>query len=230
MKHALARAAARVDARHVARSRSEKTAATCSSSSSVIDELLDQAEAGGGASRRWSGCARGASCRCANASPTSSTPTRPFSRSPPLAGYGSDYAVGGGMIVGIGVIAGTECVIMANDPSVLGWRPDPVLGQEVDARARDRPRQSDSLRQLRRVRRGRPASREAAAVGECRPATSPRAGDSSTTSSSSRRCACPRCASSLAPRRLAARTSRDSRTTTSSSRTSRRSSSPVPRW
>jgi acetyl-CoA carboxylase carboxyltransferase component len=37
-----------------------------------------------------------------------------------LAGYDSEYAMGGGMVVGIGVIAGTECLIMANDPSVLG--------------------------------------------------------------------------------------------------------------
>jgi Acetyl-CoA carboxylase, carboxyltransferase component (subunits alpha and beta) len=37
-----------------------------------------------------------------------------------LVGYGSDYMIGGGMVVGIGVIVGAECVIMGNDPSVFG--------------------------------------------------------------------------------------------------------------
>jgi acetyl-CoA carboxylase carboxyltransferase component len=44
----------------------------------------------------------------------------PFLEISPLAAWGSDYAVGGGMVLGIGVIAGTECVMLANDPSVLG--------------------------------------------------------------------------------------------------------------
>ena len=86
----------------------------------------------------------------------------------------------GGMVVGIGVIAGTECVVMANDPSVLGGALDGLLGEEVDARPRDRARQPDPLRQLRRVRRSRPSCRQGGG-GRCRRATSPRADDSSTT-------------------------------------------------
>ena len=37
-------------------------------------------------------------------------PDSPFLEISPLAGYDSDYAMGGGMVVGIGVIAGVECV------------------------------------------------------------------------------------------------------------------------
>jgi acetyl-CoA carboxylase carboxyltransferase component len=47
-------------------------------------------------------------------------PDTPFLELSPLAGAGTDYAVGGGMVVGVGVVAGTECVICANDPTVLG--------------------------------------------------------------------------------------------------------------
>ncbi len=46
-------------------------------------------------------------------------PDTPFLEISPLAGYGSQYALGGGMVCGIGIIAGTECVIMGNDPTVM---------------------------------------------------------------------------------------------------------------
>jgi acetyl-CoA carboxylase carboxyltransferase component len=85
----------------------------------VIDELLDEAEAGGGERAMERMRSRGklpVRERIANVLDADS----PFLEISALAGYGSDYAVGGGMIVGIGVIAGTECLIMANDPSVLG--------------------------------------------------------------------------------------------------------------
>ena len=42
------------------------------------------------------------------------------SSSSPLAGYQTNYAVGGGMVLGIGVVEGTECVILGNDPTDLG--------------------------------------------------------------------------------------------------------------
>ena len=61
------------------------------------------------------------------------------------------------MVVGIGVIAGIECVIMGNDPTVLGRRAHALRRQEVDAGHRDRPRQPHALRQLRGVGRRRPA-------------------------------------------------------------------------
>ena len=85
----------------------------------TLDTLLDEAEAGGGpkAMDRM---------RSRNKMPVRERiaqvldPDSPFLEISALAGYGSDYAMGGGMIVGIGVIAGTECLLMANDPSVLG--------------------------------------------------------------------------------------------------------------
>jgi acyl-CoA carboxylase subunit beta len=85
----------------------------------VIDDLLDQAEAGGGERAMERMRSRGklpVRERIAQVL----DPDSPFLEISALAGYDSDYTVGGGMVVGIGVIAGTECLIMANDPSVLG--------------------------------------------------------------------------------------------------------------
>ena len=85
----------------------------------VIDELLDEAEAGGGEKAMERMRSRGklpVRERIANVL----DPDSPFLEISALAGFDSDYTIGGGMIVGIGVIAGTECLIMANDPSVLG--------------------------------------------------------------------------------------------------------------
>jgi acetyl-CoA carboxylase carboxyltransferase component len=85
----------------------------------VIDELLDQAEAGGGEKAMERMRSRGklpVRERIANVL----DPDSPFLEISALAGYDSDYTIGGGMVMGIGVIADTECLIMANDPSVLG--------------------------------------------------------------------------------------------------------------
>ncbi len=85
----------------------------------VIDGLLDEAEAGGGEKAMERMRSRGklpVRERIANVL----DPDSPFLEISALAGFDSDYTIGGGMIVGIGVIAGTECLIMANDPSVLG--------------------------------------------------------------------------------------------------------------
>ena len=85
----------------------------------VLDDLLDQAEAGGGPQAMERMRSRGKMPireRIANVL----DPDSPFLEISPLAGYDSDYAIGGGMIVGIGVISGVECVVMGNDPSVLG--------------------------------------------------------------------------------------------------------------
>ena len=57
-------------------------------------------------------------------------PDTPFLEISALAGYGSSYTIGGGMVIGIGIIAGTECVIMGNDPSVLGGALTPYSGKK----------------------------------------------------------------------------------------------------
>lgn len=95
----------------------------------VIDELLAQAEAGGGEASIARMRSRGKMPireRIANVL----DPDSPFLEISALAGYGSDYTVGGGMVIGVGVIAGTECVIMGNDPSVLGGALTPYAGKK----------------------------------------------------------------------------------------------------
>jgi acyl-CoA carboxylase subunit beta len=43
----------------------------------------------------------------------------------PLIGWGSDFAVGGSMVTGIGVVEGVECMVVANDPTVKGGSLNP---------------------------------------------------------------------------------------------------------
>ncbi|MGH1487778.1 MAG: acyl-CoA carboxylase subunit beta [Acidimicrobiales bacterium] len=94
-----------------------------------LDRLLDEAEAGGGPDRMDRLRSRGKMPireRIAN----SLDPDTPFLELSPLAGYDSDYTMGGGMVIGIGIIAGTECVILGNDPSVLGGALTPYAAKK----------------------------------------------------------------------------------------------------
>jgi acetyl-CoA carboxylase carboxyltransferase component len=84
-----------------------------------IDRLLHQAALGGGPraiERHHSRGKLGVRERVA----LLLDPDSPFLELSPLAGYQTDYAVGGGMVLGIGVVEGTECVILGNDPTDLG--------------------------------------------------------------------------------------------------------------
>jgi len=95
----------------------------------VIDGLLDEASAGGGPASMERMRSRGKLPireRIANVL----DPDTAFLEISALAGYGSDYTIGGGMVVGVGVIAGVECVIMGNDPSVLGGALTPYAGKK----------------------------------------------------------------------------------------------------
>ncbi|MDE3065875.1 MAG: acyl-CoA carboxylase subunit beta, partial [Acidobacteriota bacterium] len=85
----------------------------------VIDGLLDTAAAGGGPAATERLRSRG-KMPVRERIAAVLDPDTPFLEISPLAAYGSDYTLGGGMVVGIGVIAGVECVIMGNDPTVLG--------------------------------------------------------------------------------------------------------------
>ena len=49
----------------------------------------------------------------------------PFLEFSTLAGYGSEFTVGGALVTGLGVVSGTECVIAANDPTVRGGSINP---------------------------------------------------------------------------------------------------------
>lgn len=44
----------------------------------------------------------------------------------PLAGWGTDDPLGGGLVTGIGTVSGTECMIIANDPTVKGGSQGPT--------------------------------------------------------------------------------------------------------
>jgi acetyl-CoA carboxylase carboxyltransferase component len=50
----------------------------------------------------------------------------PFLELSPLAGWGTDYSIGAGVVTGLGVVSGVECVILANDPTVKGGATNPV--------------------------------------------------------------------------------------------------------
>ncbi|MFJ2633396.1 acyl-CoA carboxylase subunit beta [Streptomyces sp. NPDC087422] len=52
-------------------------------------------------------------------------PDTPFLELSPLAGWGSDFAVGASLVTGIGVVEGVECLITANDPTVRGGASNP---------------------------------------------------------------------------------------------------------
>jgi len=95
----------------------------------VIDDLLEMADAGGGAKAMERHRSRGrlpVRERIANVIDADT----PFLEISPLAGYGSQYALGGGMVVGVGIIAGTECVIMGNDPTVLAGALTPYASKK----------------------------------------------------------------------------------------------------
>ncbi|MDC1081835.1 carboxyl transferase domain-containing protein [Gammaproteobacteria bacterium] len=85
---------------------------------SEIEDLLDFAELGGGMHHHERLASRGKMSirsRIANFI----DPDSPFLEISSLAAFGSAYPVGGGAVAGIGIVAGTECVIYGNDPTVL---------------------------------------------------------------------------------------------------------------
>jgi len=96
----------------------------------VIDELQQEAAAGGGPAAMDR-------MRSRDKMPIRERismvidPDSPFFEFSSLAGYCSDYAVGGGLVMGIGVINGVECVIEGNDPTVLGGAITTFAGKKI---------------------------------------------------------------------------------------------------
>ncbi len=84
-----------------------------------IERLLEQASQGGGARAAERHRRRG-KLLIRERIALLLDPDTPFLELSPLAGYRTNYAVGGGMVLGIGVVEGTECVILGNDPTDLG--------------------------------------------------------------------------------------------------------------
>ncbi|MBB6175159.1 acetyl-CoA carboxylase carboxyltransferase component, partial [Nocardiopsis mwathae] len=58
-------------------------------------------------------------------------PDSPFLELSPLAAWGSDYPVGASVVTGVGVVEGTECVVVANDPTVRGGASNPWTGKKT---------------------------------------------------------------------------------------------------
>ncbi len=58
-------------------------------------------------------------------------PDSPFLELCPLAAWGSDFTVGASLVTGIGVVAGVECMIVANDPTVKGGTSNPWTLRKV---------------------------------------------------------------------------------------------------
>ncbi len=62
----------------------------------------------------------------------------PFLELCPLAAYGSDFQVGASVVIGIGVVEGVECLLVANDPTVKGGTSNPWTLKKSPARQPDR--------------------------------------------------------------------------------------------
>jgi len=92
----------------------------------ALEALLDEAEQGGGREHHERLAKRG-KLPVRERIALALDPDSPFLEISSLAGYNSDYAIGGGAVLGIGVIAGVECVIFANDPTVLGGALTPYV-------------------------------------------------------------------------------------------------------
>jgi acetyl-CoA carboxylase carboxyltransferase component len=58
----------------------------------------------------------------------------PFLELSPLAGWGTEFALGGNVVTGVGVVSGVECVVIANDPTMKGGATNPTT-LEKTARA-----------------------------------------------------------------------------------------------
>jgi acetyl-CoA carboxylase carboxyltransferase component len=50
----------------------------------------------------------------------------------PLAGWGTDHPLGGGLVTSVGVVSGMQCVITANDPLIRGGSKSPVTIAKMD--------------------------------------------------------------------------------------------------
>ena len=55
----------------------------------------------------------------------------PFLEIGTLAGWGTDFALGGSVICGVGVVSGVECVIVANEPTIKGGSINPYTQLKV---------------------------------------------------------------------------------------------------
>ena len=96
----------------------------------IIDDLQAEAEAGGGPGAMDRLRSRG-KLPVRERIAAVLDPDSPFYEISSLAAYCSDYTVGAGLVMGIGVISGVECMIMGNDPTVLGGAITDFSGKKI---------------------------------------------------------------------------------------------------
>jgi acyl-CoA carboxylase subunit beta len=96
-----------------------------------MDELLEQATQGGGPESTERLRGRGKMPVRERVS-LLLDPDSPFLEVGPLAGYMTNYPVGGGMLIGIGVVSDVECSLMFNDPTVLGGAITGVVMKKIE--------------------------------------------------------------------------------------------------
>lgn len=89
-----------------------------------LDEQLALACDGGGARYRERHAARG-KLGARERVELLCDPSTPFLELSPLAAYGSEFTVGAAVVTGLATISGTECVVIANDPTVRGGSINP---------------------------------------------------------------------------------------------------------
>ncbi|WIM85821.1 carboxyl transferase domain-containing protein [Candidatus Mycobacterium wuenschmannii] len=102
-------------------------AAAASAAESRLEEIgaeLDKALAGGGAKYVERHHARG-KLTARERIELLLDEDSPFLELSPLAAYGSAFTVGASTVVGIGVVEGVECLVVANDPTVKGGTSNP---------------------------------------------------------------------------------------------------------
>ncbi len=74
----------------------------------------------------WPAIASGAACWSRERIGLLVDPGSPFLELSPLAGWGTPDPLGGGLVTGIGLIEGVQCVVSANDPTVRGGTSSPT--------------------------------------------------------------------------------------------------------
>jgi acetyl-CoA carboxylase carboxyltransferase component len=94
------------------------------------DELLGEVAAGGGAKQQARLAAQGKMSMRERVALVLDADT-PFLELSPLAGWYSYFSVGAGQLIGIGIISGVECVIMAHDPSVMAGAINPFNAKKT---------------------------------------------------------------------------------------------------
>ncbi len=95
-----------------------------------IERLLQEAAAGGGPKAHARLAGRGKMPIRERIS-LLLDPDTPFLELNPLTAWHSKYTVGGGLVAGIGTVSGTECLVMGNDPSVLGGAITQFAGKKI---------------------------------------------------------------------------------------------------